>query len=156
MKTYAIFPTKQIAFCVNGQAKQFTPEDQVGVVSVDGVSLMDLLGALQFHHCKAVELDEAEMLSLVDENGEGVLVSEVEVDSIADGEIVGGFESEGDEALEDQPGVGDLDDDGDELDRLGRVTHWTAAIHQQLASIDVARVSEHLGEFCLLLSGDDC
>lgn len=85
MKTYAIFPTKTMTFCVNGEAKQFTPEDQVGVVSVDGVSLMDLLGAIQFHHCKAIELDEAEMLRVVDEDGnvvgDGVLVSEVvEVD----------------------------------------------------------------------------
>jgi hypothetical protein len=62
MKTYAIFPVKNIMLCVDGKAKEFTPEDQVGVVSTDGVSLMDLLGAIQFHHCKAVEIDEEKLL----------------------------------------------------------------------------------------------
>lgn len=97
MKTFAIFPVKNIMLCVDGKAKEFTPEDQVGVVSTDGVSLLDLLGAIQFHHCKAVEIDEA---ALLDDD-----LTEADVDAIFDA-------PEADEppsSLDDQP-EGELDE----------------------------------------------
>lgn len=109
MKTFAIFPTKVITFCVNGVAKEFTPETQIGVVSVDGVSLMDLLGAIQFHHCKAVEIDEAQLMELDGDEDDGLLVSEVD-----DGGEVGEDASDEATILDDQP--------GDELDSLEDAT----------------------------------
>lgn len=95
MKTYAIYPTKNIT--IDGKA--FTPEDQVGVASVDDISLLSLLGAIQFHHCKAVEIDEAEVLRIDDgdedegediEAGEGY--SEGEPVEVLVTEVTGGRE----------------------------------------------------------------
>jgi hypothetical protein len=71
MKTFAIFPVADMTI----EGKAFTPADQVGVVSVDeSVSMMTLLGMIQFGRCNAVELDfdqiiaESEELSgLIDE-----------------------------------------------------------------------------------------
>lgn len=101
MKTYAIFPVRNTTFCVDGEAREFTPEEQIGVVTVNGVSLMDLLGALQFHHCKAVELDEAEMLKVVDDGDEdGEAYSEGEPIQVMVTEV----------AATDQPGVDESDE----------------------------------------------
>jgi hypothetical protein len=101
MKTYAIFPVKNIMLCVDGKAKEFTPEDQVGVVSTDGVSLMDLLGAIQFHHCKAVEIDEDQLLlDLPVDEDEGF--SEAEADAM----FAASDDDEVPPTLVDQPEIG--------------------------------------------------
>jgi hypothetical protein len=112
MKTFAIFPVKNITLCVEGKAKEFTPEDQVGVVSTDGVSLMDLLGAIQFHHCKAVEIDEDQLLLdlSVDDEIEADETNETEQEPATEpetieGESVDDLEPE-DSTLDDQPESG--------------------------------------------------
>jgi hypothetical protein len=106
MKTYAIFPVKNIMLCVDGKAKEFTPEDQVGVVSTDGVSLMDLLGAIQFHHCKAVEIDEDQLLlDLPVDEDEGLDDEDQPLEAMPENEAP---------TLDDQP--------GDELDDLDEAT----------------------------------
>ena len=64
MKTFAIFPVADMTI----EGKAFTTSDQVGVVSVDGdVSMMTLLGMIQFGRCNAVELDPAEIMAESDQ-----------------------------------------------------------------------------------------
>lgn len=111
MKTYAIFPVRSMNICLDtGETKEFTPEEQVGVVTVNGVPLETLLGCLQFRNCKAIELDEAEMLKVVDDGDEedGEAYSEGEPIQVMVTEV-------------DQPGVDesesiDLDEESTTLD----------------------------------------
>jgi hypothetical protein len=90
MKTFAIFPVADMTI----EGKAFTPADQVGVVSVDeSVSMMTLLGMIQFGRCNAVELDPAEIMA----ESEGF--SEAEADSM----MLDGGDLEDVPTLDDQP-----------------------------------------------------
>lgn len=59
MKTFAIYPVKDI----NIEGTDYTPSDQVGVVTCD-VRLATLLGLIQFGHATAEEIDASELMEV--------------------------------------------------------------------------------------------
>lgn len=63
MKTFAIYPVANI----NIEGTEFTPSDQVGVVTCD-IRLATLLGLIQFGHATAEEIDAAELMTLAEAN----------------------------------------------------------------------------------------